>query len=154
MTLSSAHLSMVWCLLSCWLLLDVVTSVHGNCPLCQVVKTMSKEEIPCQVFVRVLKKKPGMKETNFQVSKHTGPPRAGLWSRSDGFCSQSFIVALLVWFNHTASLFCRHRHFATPMLKINLCPKRFRFLCSKAMELSPFSHLSHLFNLPMPSELL
>ncbi|XP_076471814.1 cytoskeleton-associated protein 5-like isoform X2 [Babylonia areolata] len=34
-----------------------------------MVKTMSKEEIPCQVFVRVLKKKPGLKETNFQVLK-------------------------------------------------------------------------------------
>ena len=48
---------------------------------------MSKEEIPCQVFVRVLKKKPGLKETNFQVSEHTGPPHAGLSSRSDGFCT-------------------------------------------------------------------
>ncbi|KAL8599784.1 hypothetical protein ACOMHN_052297 [Nucella lapillus] len=34
-----------------------------------MVKTMSKEEIPCQVFVRLLKKKPGLKETNFQVLK-------------------------------------------------------------------------------------
>lgn len=34
-----------------------------------MVKTMGKEEIPCQVFVRVLKKKPGLKETNFQVLK-------------------------------------------------------------------------------------
>lgn len=35
----------------------------------EVTKGMSKEEIPCQVFVRVLKKKPGLKETNFQVLK-------------------------------------------------------------------------------------
>lgn len=35
----------------------------------EVVKGMGREEIPCQVFVRVIKKKPGLKETNFQVLK-------------------------------------------------------------------------------------
>ena len=33
----------------------------------QILKLMSKEEIPCQVCVRTVTKKPGLKETNFQV---------------------------------------------------------------------------------------
>ena len=33
----------------------------------QVVKGMSRDDIPCQVFVRTIAKKPGLKETNFQV---------------------------------------------------------------------------------------
>lgn len=35
----------------------------------ETVKGLSKEEIPCQAFVRVLKKKPGLKDNNFQVLK-------------------------------------------------------------------------------------
>ncbi|KAK7477171.1 hypothetical protein BaRGS_00031556, partial [Batillaria attramentaria] len=35
----------------------------------ETAKGMSKEEIPCQVFVRVLKRKPGLKDNNFQVLK-------------------------------------------------------------------------------------
>ena len=66
---------------------------------------MSKEEIPCQVFVRVLKKKPGMKETNFQVSEHTGTPRAGLSSGSEGFCTVIHLL-LFCWYDLIIQLDC------------------------------------------------
>ncbi|KAL3842600.1 hypothetical protein ACJMK2_020593 [Sinanodonta woodiana] len=35
----------------------------------EVVKKMDRDQIPCQVFVRIICKKPGLKETNFQVLK-------------------------------------------------------------------------------------
>jgi cytoskeleton-associated protein 5 len=35
----------------------------------QVVKKMEKKEIPCQALVRILAKKPGLKDNNFQVLK-------------------------------------------------------------------------------------
>ena len=34
----------------------------------EVVKMTSRNEIPCQALVRTVAKKPGLKETNFQVS--------------------------------------------------------------------------------------
>lgn len=34
----------------------------------QAVETMDKVEMPCQALVRMLAKKPGWKETNFQVT--------------------------------------------------------------------------------------
>ena len=33
----------------------------------QLVKSMSPNEVPCQICVRAVNKKPGLKETNFQV---------------------------------------------------------------------------------------
>ena len=38
------------------------------CLAVQAVETMDKIEMPCQALVRMLAKKPGWKETNFQVT--------------------------------------------------------------------------------------
>lgn len=35
--------------------------------VCQAVEQMDKTQMPCQALVRMLAKKPGWKETNFQV---------------------------------------------------------------------------------------
>jgi len=35
--------------------------------LLQAVKGLSRDEIPCQALVRTITKKPGLKESNFQV---------------------------------------------------------------------------------------
>ena len=32
------------------------------------MKVLSKDEIPCQVVIRTVTKKPGLKDNNFQVS--------------------------------------------------------------------------------------
>lgn len=37
------------------------------CVVSQAVETMDKTTMPCQALVRMLAKKPGWKETNFQV---------------------------------------------------------------------------------------
>ena len=45
----------------------------------QAVESMDSDEMPCQALVRMLAKKPGWKETNFQVIKHVPGIRVGPW---------------------------------------------------------------------------
>ncbi|KAG9465210.1 hypothetical protein GDO78_018673 [Eleutherodactylus coqui] len=40
----------------------------------KAVETMEKSDIPCQALVKMLAKKPGFKETNFQMKGQTPPP--------------------------------------------------------------------------------
>lgn len=50
--------------LGCWVFLVLMTVL-----IFKAVELMDRNEMPCQALVRMLAKKPGWKETNFQVKQ-------------------------------------------------------------------------------------
>ena len=61
----------------------------------QAVETMEAAAMPCQALVRMLAKKPGWKETNFQVSARSAASHPSLFLHSSRAKERSRLRPLL-----------------------------------------------------------
>ena len=64
----------------------------------QIVKSMTPSEIPCQICVRAVNKKPGLKETNFQVgvTGFVAPSISRKKDSNNGFGGENFCRVFLL----------------------------------------------------------